>query len=81
MVLVVALHIMKSAYRYGVDRGDILHACRNAVGWHQREDVLMLIGADRSGRLLEIGVVEAGGDHRVIHAMPARRRLGGGASR
>ena len=37
-------------------------------------DVLILIGADRSGRILEVGAVDDAECCRIIHAMPARAK-------
>ena len=47
--------ISDSARRHGIEDEDVLHAFRNAIQANWVEDVLMLIGADRGGRLLEVG--------------------------
>lgn len=57
----------------------MLHACRKAIRVAQTDDIWMLIGwmligADRNGRLLEVGLVEDGKGNRIIHAMPARAK-------
>ena len=52
----------------------MLHAFRNAIRANRVGDVLILIGADRSGRLLEVGAVDEAERCRIIHAMPARAR-------
>lgn len=63
------MEILESARRHGVSDDDIRHALRNAMNRIPQDDgFVMHIGPDRTGRLLEVGVV---GD-RVIHAMPAR---------
>jgi hypothetical protein len=36
------------------------------------DELTMLIGADRSGQLLEVGTATAEGVEFVVHAMPAR---------
>ena len=39
------------------------------------DDLVMLIGADEAGRLLEIGVATGEGVEFIVHAMPARQRF------
>jgi hypothetical protein len=72
------MRILDSARRHGVDDAAMSHAARHAMAqvWVDN-DVLLLLGADLSGRLLEIGVVDLHGDDPVIHAMPMRRRFQG----
>ena len=55
----------------------MLHAYRNPVHVHLRDDLDMIIGADPSGRLLEVGVVtdEDEGIDVIVHAMQARPRF------
>ena len=55
----------------------MLHAYRNPIRVHVLDDLDMLVGADRSGRLLEVGVVidKAERIETIVHAMPMRRRL------
>ena len=38
-------------------------------------DLVMLIGGDRNGRLLEVGLAEAEGIEFIVHAMPARSKF------
>lgn len=52
----------------------MLHACRNAISVHEEDDILMYVGADRSGNPLEVGVVAEDEYFKVIHAMPARAK-------
>ena len=55
----------------------MLHAYRNAIRVRLLDELDMLVGADRSGRLLEVGVVidkDAGIDV-IVHARPMRARL------
>ena len=69
--------IAHSARQHGVTDDDMLHAYRNPIRVHLLEELDMLIGADQSGRLLEVGVmtdVELGIDV-IVHAMLARRRF------
>ena len=66
--------ISHSARRHGIADDDILHAVRNAIRALHMDDKSMLIGADRSGRLLEVGVLDDTEVCRIIHAMPARAK-------
>ncbi len=69
--------IAPSAKRHGVDEEDILHAYRNATdAWALDEGLVMLVGSDRSGALLEIGVVRSDdGTAVIVHAMKARGKF------
>lgn len=70
--------VHESAARHGVDAADALHAFRNAARTYLvGEDRTMVIGADRAGRLLEVGVVESRDQPRlvIVHAMPARKKI------
>lgn len=70
--------IHDSARRHGVADADMLHAFRNPIRtFLVAEDMTMLIGADRAGRLLEVGVVESRDDPGlvIVHAMPAREKF------
>lgn len=67
--------ILDSAHRHGVSKEDMLHALRFAL-YHVRQDdsMVMFIGPDRVGQLIEVGVVTWwGGELAIAHAMrPAR---------
>lgn len=65
------------ARRHGVDDEDIRHAYRNPIRVLLLDELIMIIGADRSGRPLEVGVVidEYEAIEVIVHAMPARRRF------
>ena len=64
--------ILASARKHGVTDDDMLHAYHHPVRVFEAQGLVMLIGADRSGRLLEIGVASTEGLDLVVHAMPAR---------
>jgi hypothetical protein len=69
--------ILDSAHRHGVSEEDMLHALRFAIH-HVRQDdsMVMFVGPDRSGLLIEVGVVMWwGGELAIAHAMkPARTK-------
>lgn len=69
--------VTDSARRHGISDVDVLHAYRNPIRLHMLDDMDMLVGADRSGRLLEIGVTvdEDEWIAAIVHAMPARSRF------
>ena len=50
--------ILQSAHRHGVAEADMLHALRFPVGSvHQSDSMVMFIGPDQTGVLIEVGVV------------------------
>jgi len=67
--------IAPSAGRHGIDHTDILHAFDHQMWIEDLDDgLLMVIGPDASGRLLEIGIVEGLEGPVVVHAMQARAK-------
>lgn len=67
--------IVASARKHGISDSDMLHAYRNPIRVFQMDHLLMLIGGDESGRMLEIGVAAAEGIEFIVHAMPAREKF------
>ena len=68
--------ILGSARKHGIDDDDILHAYRHPTRVFEIDDLTMLVGGDRSGRLLEVGVVTSDdGIEFIVHAMPARSKF------
>lgn len=67
--------ILASARKHGISDTDMLHAYRHPIRVFQLDDLVMLIGADETGRLLEVGVVTGEGAEFIAHAMAARRRF------
>jgi len=67
--------IIASARKHRVHDDDILHAYRQPVRVLELDDLIMLIGPSRSGKLLEVGVSRANGIDFIIHAMPARPKF------
>jgi hypothetical protein len=67
--------IVASARKHGVGDDDMLHGYRNPVRVFGLDDLVMLIGADEAGRLLEIGVATGEGVEFIVHAMAARPRF------
>ena len=65
------------ARKHSVDDDDIWHAVRAATRKiDMDEDLTMLIGPSRDGPLMEIGVLDLGGeDPVVIHAMRLRPKF------
>jgi hypothetical protein len=69
--------VLDSAHRHGVTEDDMLHALRFAIlHVRQADDMFMFIGPDRSGTLVEVGVVIWwGGELAIAHALrPARTK-------
>lgn len=67
--------ILASARKHGVADEDMLHAYRNPVRVFEFDELSVLVGADATGRLLEIGTTAAEGIEFIVHAMPARQEF------
>lgn len=67
--------ILDSARKHGIPDDDMLHAYRNPTRVFELDDLVMLIGANRSGQLLELGVATAERIDFIIHAMAARAKF------
>ncbi len=67
--------ILASARKHGINDKDMLHAYRNPIRVFQIDELVMLVGADESGRLLEIGVVTGESVDFIVHTMEARPRF------
>jgi hypothetical protein len=67
--------ILASARKHGISDNDMLHAYRNPIRVFDLDGLVMLIGGDESGRLLEIGAVAGDGEEFIAHAMEARPRF------
>jgi len=68
------VEIADHARKHGVADSDIEHAVRNAIRVLNQGDRDLYIGADRSGRLLEVVVLDDG-QPVAIHAMVLRRKF------
>jgi hypothetical protein len=64
--------ILESARKHGISSEDMIHAYHHPIRVLQLEDLTMLIGPDRSTRLLEIGISTGEGVEFIVHAMLAR---------
>ena len=53
----------------------MLHAYRHPIRVFDLDELTMLIGADDSGRMLEVGVVVGDGVEFIVHGMPAREKV------
>lgn len=68
--------VLQSATRHRVAPADALHAWAYALDAFTLGDgLVMYVGPDRSGRLLEVGLVDWHGELAIVHAMPARFRF------
>lgn len=68
--------IAPSAYKHNITKDQMLHAYNLPIASHDVEDeMVMLIGGDSSGQLLEVGIVTASdGGPVIVHAMKARSK-------
>ena len=70
------LVIAPSALKHGVSEDDIVHAYRNPVRvWDLGDGFTMIVGPNRAAIFLEVGYVQGGLVHVVVHAMPAREKF------
>lgn len=69
------MEIADNARKHGVADADIEHAVRNAIRVVSQSDRDLYIGADRTGRLLEVVVLDDGGQLVAIHAMALRPKF------
>jgi hypothetical protein len=67
--------ILTSDRKHGIGDSDMLHGYRNPVRVFDLDDLIMLVGADEAGRILEIGVATAEAVKFIVHAMAARPRF------
>ena len=72
--MLTSLDIWDSARKHGITDDDILHAVRQVLRIIEGStEIAIYIGADSSGRLLEIGIVNSDTDNpRIVHAMALR---------
>ena len=69
--------IWPSARRHGIPDDGIRHALRNFVAHAvdpEDDSVELFLGPDYAGNLIEVGVLDAGEELVIIHAMPGRMR-------
>jgi hypothetical protein len=65
--------VADSARKHGLGEDDILHAFNHPLFVEELDEgLLMFVGPDRAGKLLEIGVVTASDGAVIVHAMEAR---------
>ncbi len=71
------MEVADSARKHGVRDEDITHAVRNPLRVVHGDGRDLVIGADRSGRLLEVVVLDDDPNEEpvVIHAMPLRSKF------
>lgn len=67
--------ILASARKHGVVDEDILHAYQHPIRVLRLDDLTMLIGPDRTARILEVGLSSGEGVEFIVHAMPARPKF------
>jgi hypothetical protein len=69
------LEIADNARKHGVADEDIEHAVRNVIRVLNQGDRDLYVGADRTGRLLEVVLLDDDGQPVAIHAMPLRPKF------
>lgn len=69
------MEIADNARKHSVADEDIEHAVRNAIRVVSQGDRDLYIGADRTGRLLEVVTLDDDGQPVAIHAMALRPKF------
>lgn len=71
------MEIADSARKHGIPDEDIQHAVRNPLRTISGDGRVLVIAGDRTGRLLEIVVLDDDPDEEpvIIHAMPLRTKF------
>ena len=75
--ILVGVEILASARRHGISDDDIRHAVENSLAGGRSDDqtdLVMLVGPDQSGNLIEVGIVVTDDIEYAIHAMRARHQ-------
>ena len=67
--------VLASARKHGTTDTDMLHAFHHPIRVFDLDELTMLVGADHSGRMLEVGVAVGEGVEFIVHAMPAREKF------
>ncbi len=66
------MEIAESARKHGIPDNEIFHVLDNAIRYREQdyhgEARIFVIGADSTGRLIELVLVPAGKPARIIHA-------------
>jgi len=70
----VNARILASARKHGIADADILHAFRNAILEVTDDDIVMLVGPNRDGNLVEVAIIRSENGFLIIHAMQARKK-------
>lgn len=68
--------VLQSTARHGIPEVDALHAWAFAIdAYDLGEGLVMYIGSDHAGNLLEVGVVDCYDELVIVHPMRARPRF------
>ena len=73
-LFVVKPGILASARKHGIADEDMLHALRNAIIEVLDDDIVMIIGPNRHGNLIEVAIIKSKNNYLIIHAMQAREK-------
>ena len=68
----LVIHV--GARKHGISDASMLHAVRYELFFVEHEEIVIFIGPDISGNLIEVGLVESEYGRTIIHAMKAREK-------
>lgn len=66
--------ILASARKHGIADEDMFHAFRNAIIEVVDDDIVMIVGPNRHGNLIEVALIHSDKNYLIIHAMQARKK-------
>lgn len=69
---ITIVEIKESARKHGIADEDILHAVSNRMFVHLLDEATIIVGPDRAGGLLEVGINRF---EQIFHAMKARKKF------
>lgn len=68
--------VAASAFKHGLSEDDILHAYRNPIrAWDLGDGFTMIVGADQTAIVLEVGYIQGSTAIVIVHAMRARDKF------
>ncbi|MFN7150755.1 MAG: hypothetical protein ACK4V6_14920, partial [Microthrixaceae bacterium] len=67
--------VLASARKHGIPDTDMLHAYHHPIRVFDLDGLTMLVGADASGRLLEVGVAVGDGVDLIVDSQAPRAKL------
>jgi hypothetical protein len=68
------LIIHVGARKHGITDESMLHAVRNKLFVVEQDEIVIFIGPDLNGNLIEVGISNKRNGKTIVHAMKARKK-------